>query len=171
MIRVIYRRRKSPSSSNRVFEMQENESAPAVPAPPAAPGAPAASETTPEKPEKPLPRRKVLPGTMRIEDVREIALRNRRREETNWPAVFLTIGILALLSALMIFVLPGLVGDIQTQVNPPSQPAKYNTGPATRYHSFRGGMSTSIYDGCKILTERTCRWHGLRWAKGNREKS
>ncbi len=133
-----------------IFEMQESESAPAVPAPPAAQGAPATSETTPEQSQKPLPRRRVLPGTMRIEDVREIALRNRRREETNWPAVFLTIGILALLSALMIFVLPGLVGDIQTQVNPPSQPAKYNTGQQLDI-TIPGGMSTSIYDGCKSL--------------------
>lgn len=120
-----------------IAEMQESQTTATLP------------PTKPQNPPRVMPMRRAPPAA-RLEDLREIAMRNRRREITNWPAILMTMGVLVLLSLFLIFVLPGLVGTIQTQNAVPDQPAKYNIGQQLSI-TIPGGMSTSIYDGCRTL--------------------
>ena len=120
-----------------VFDMQESESAQTTPAPKPAP------------PRRTLPMRRAAVSTMRLEDLRNLTQTGRRRNN-QWPAFLYTLGILVMITAFLIFVLPAIIGDIQTPFGEPAQPAKYNTGQQPSI-TIPGGMSTSVYDGCRTL--------------------
>jgi serine/threonine protein kinase len=119
-----------------VFDIKESESAQTAPL------------TKPEQRRRTLPMRRPAVGTVRLEDLRDLTQPGRRRG-SQWPAFLYTLGILVMITAFLIFVLPSIIGAIQPPGEPPL-PAKYDMGQQLSV-TIPGGMSTSVYDGCRSL--------------------
>lgn len=119
-----------------VFEPEGNE--PAQPAP--------VIKSQPSR--RTLPMRRAATGTVRLGNLRDLAQAGRRRNR-QWPAFLYTLGILVLITAFLIFVLPAIIGAIESP-GLPAFPAKYDVGQQLSI-TIPGGMSTSVYDGCRTL--------------------